>query len=243
MISHHRRRGTWRDCVDLFTTPSAFAREKLLLAGLPEGRIEVLPNPVEDPGVPERAGRGAVYVGRLSPEKGVDLLLEAWRRMGGVPLSLVGGGPEEERLRRLGEGIPGVRFLGALPRQGVREAIAAAAYLVVPSRAYEVLPTVALEAFAAARPVVAAAPGALAGEIEAGRTGELFDSGGAAQLAEACRRLSDHPERTAAMGEEARSVYEERFAPEPVLERTGRLYRRARERQAARSGRSVSATR
>lgn len=244
MTVHHRRRGTWHDCVDLFTTPSDFARRKLLAAGLPEDRMAVLPNPVADPGVPDSPGSGAVYVGRLSPEKGVDLLLTAWQGMDGEPLVIVGAGPEEARLRRLGENIPGVRFLGAVAPDRALAAIAASAYVVVPSRAYEVFPMVVLEAFAAGRPVVAPAPGAMAEVIEVGRTGFLFDSGGAAQLAHACRRLSLHPERTAAMGEEARAEYEACYAPERTLARMLELYRVARERrQASSAGRSDRATR
>jgi glycosyltransferase involved in cell wall biosynthesis len=227
MTAHHRRLGTWRERVDVFTTPSEFARGKLLAAGLPGERVVVLPNPVMDPGPIAAPGRGAACVARLSPEKGVDLLIEAWRRLSGEPLVIVGGGPEEARLRRLAQGVAGVRFTGAVSHQDALAAIAACAYLVVPSRAYEVLPTVAIEAFAAGRPVVAGAPGALAGVIEPGRTGLLFDTGGVAQLADACRTLAAHPERARAMGCEARAEYEARYAPERTLARMAEVYARA----------------
>ena len=115
--------------------------------------------------------------------------------------------------------------------------------VVVPSRAYEVFPMVALEAFASGRPVVAAAPGALAEVVEPGRTGLLFDSGGASQLGDACRRLSQHPERTEAMGAEARAEYEAHYSAEHSLARMADVYRAARERrQACKTGRDRSAT-
>jgi glycosyltransferase involved in cell wall biosynthesis len=231
MTAHHRRLGTWHECVDLFTTPSDFARRKLLAAGLPPERVEVLPNPVADPEPAGAPGRGGVYVGRLAAEKGVDLLIEAWRRLPAEPLVIVGGGPEEARLHRLAADLPSVCFTGEVAPDAARAAIAAGAFLVVPSRWYEVFPTVALEAFAAGRPVIASAPGALAEVIEPGRTGLLFDSGGVAQLAEACRALALHPERARAMGDEARAEYEARYAPERTLARMASLYARALRRR------------
>jgi glycosyltransferase involved in cell wall biosynthesis len=233
MTAHHRRLGTWDTCVDVFTTPSGFARRKLVAAGLPADRIEVLPNPVADPEPAGAPGHGGVYVGRLSPEKGVDLLIEAWRRMGAEPLVIVGGGPEAPRLRRLAAGMPSVRFTGEVAHDAALAAIAAGAYLVVPSRWYEVLPTVALEAFAVGRPVIASAPGALAEVIEPGRTGLLFDSGGIAQLADACRALASRPELARAMGAEARAEYEARYAPDRTLERMAAVYARALRGRAA----------
>ncbi|MGH0032598.1 MAG: glycosyltransferase family 4 protein [Myxococcota bacterium] len=233
MVSHHRRRGTWRDAVDVFTTPSPFAKRKLLAAGLPEERTLLLPNPVADPGAPALPGEGAVYVGRLSPEKGVDLLIEAWREQRGAPLTLVGGGPDEAALRARAAGVPGVRFLGAVPRDRALAAIREAAFVVVPSRAYEVFPMVALEAFASGRAVVAPSPGALAEVVEPGATGLHFASGDAAGLADACRTLLADPGRVREMGDEARAVYEEQYAPDRTLLRVEKVYRTALRRRAA----------
>ena len=71
------------------------------LKGLPDERFVVKPNPVPDPGPPAAVGQGAVYVGRLSPEKGVRLLLEAWRELEGESLTVVGtGGPKRTRVAR-----------------------------------------------------------------------------------------------------------------------------------------------
>jgi glycosyltransferase involved in cell wall biosynthesis len=232
MVAYHRRRGTWRDDVDVFTTPSAFAKRKLLGAGLPEERTLVLPNPVADPGEPGAAGEGALYVGRLSAEKGVDLLIRAWGELAHAPLTIVGGGPEEASLRRAAAGMPGIRFLGALPRDRVLAEMAASAFVVVPSRAYEVFPMVALEAFASGRAVVAPTPGALAEIVEPSATGVHFASGDAGALAEACRGLLEDPARTRAMGEEARAVYEEQYAADRVLARLEKVYATALRRRA-----------
>jgi glycosyltransferase involved in cell wall biosynthesis len=221
----HRRRRTWLDCVDRFVAPSAFAKRKLAAAGLPPERIVVKPNPVPDPGAPSRPGRGAVYVGRLAAEKGVALLLEAWRRLPGAPeLAIAGSGPEEAARRARAQGLAGVRFLGEVPRERVPELFAAAAFAVVPSLCYEVFPLAAAEAMAAGRAVVASDAGALPELVEHAATGLVFRSGDAASLADACRRLLDDAALALAFGREARTRFEDELAPERSTQRLLALY-------------------
>jgi glycosyltransferase involved in cell wall biosynthesis len=228
VIAHHRRRGTWEDAVACFVTPSGFARGKLLQAGLAPERVVVKPNPVADPGPPSPPGEGAVFVGRLSREKGVDLLLEAWRAAGGgAPLAIAGTGPEEARLRAQGASIPGVRFLGELDHGRALSAIAAAAFVVIPSRWYEVFPTVAIEALACGRALVVPRDTALAEIALPGRTGLHFAFGDAADLARACRELLQAAPFTRALGEEARADFEEHYAPDVALRRLEQLYEQA----------------
>jgi glycosyltransferase involved in cell wall biosynthesis len=223
----HRRRGTWQRWVDLFTTPSEFARRKLLAAGLAPERIVVKANPVMDPGEPIFGGRGAVFVGRLSREKGVHLLLEAWRHLGGHPLTIVGTGPEEAALRRRAATISGVRFLGQVDRDHVYAALRGASFAVVPSIWYENFPIAVAEAMACGRATVAAHPTALDEFVDHGRTGLLFDSGDVESLADACRTLLADPLCAETMGREARAYYEDRLTPDASLARLVSLYERA----------------
>jgi glycosyltransferase involved in cell wall biosynthesis len=214
---HHRELGTWAKAVDLFTTPSAFARTKLLAAGLPADRVVVKGNPVADPGVAPGPGRGAVFVGRLSREKGVGLLIEAWRRLAGQPLTIVGSGPEEEALRRAAADLPGVRFLGRVDRERVFGALREAAFSVVPSLWYENFPVAVAESLACGRAVVAASPTALDEFVDHGRNGLRFEQGSVDALADACGELLADPSRSEAMGREARADYEDRLTPEAGL--------------------------
>jgi len=223
----HRRRDTWRRLVDLFTVPSELARRKLLAADLPAERVVVKPNAVVDPGRPAFGGRGAVFVGRLSREKGVALLLQVWERLDGLPLTIIGSGPEEASLRRRAATLAGVRFLGQVERDRVQAELRSAAFAVQPSLATETFCLAVAEAMAAGTPVIApsgTAPGAL---VDHGRTGLLFAAGDAAGLADACARLAGDSELAERMGREARATYEEQFTPEAALEALAALYDRA----------------
>lgn len=225
MTAYHRRQGTWTECVDLFTTPSSFARQLLIDAGLPAERMRVLPNPVLDPGPPRPLGEGAAYVGRLSPEKGVSLLLDAWRMLPGeVPLRIVGTGPEEARLRQQASDLPNVEFLGAVPHDRALGVMSSAAFVVAPSLWYETFGMVVLEAMACGRAVVVPAESALAELVDSGRTGLHYTSGDAESLAQACAALVSDRELLRAQGEEARSTYEDDFAPERVVAQLEALY-------------------
>jgi glycosyltransferase involved in cell wall biosynthesis len=226
--AYHRRLGTWQERVDLFTSPSAFARAKLLAAGLPSDRVVVKANAVDDPGVATGPGRGGVYVGRLSREKGVHLLLEAWRRLDGQPLTIVGSGPEEAALRQAAADIPAVRFLGRVDRERVFGALREAAFSIVPSLWYENFPVAVAESLACGRAVVAASPTALDEFVDHGRNGLRFELGSVDGLAQACGELLGDPARTAEMGLEARGDYEDRLTPEAGVAALIDVYTQAR---------------
>jgi len=225
--AHHRRRGTWARDVDLFCVPSRFAREKLRAAGLPDERVMVKPNPVLDPGEPRFGGRGAVFVGRLSKEKGAELLLRAWRGMGEEPLRILGTGPDEARLRSRARDLPQVELPGRLPPDAVNDALRDAAYLVIPSLWYENFPMVLGEAMALGVPAVVPHPTALSDLVEDGRTGLWFERGSEESLLAACRRLSEEPELASALGREARAHFEDEWSPDRALEHLARAYERA----------------
>ena len=150
-LAVHRR--TW-GLVDLFLAPSASVASFLTAFGIAPDRVLVKPNAVADPGPPAPLGDGFLFAGRAAPEKGLDLLLAAFSRH--PPGSL---GPLRVASPSVPCGRSDVDFLGPLSPSGVRAAIRSCAVVVVPSRWPEVLPTIALEALAAGRPVLGTAVG------------------------------------------------------------------------------------
>lgn len=220
-VAHTAHRGTWRT-VDRFLAVSAAVTQSLIAAGVPDDRIEIRPNGVADPGPPTPPGWGVLYAGRLSEEKGITLLLDAWRegaRPAGTTLRLAGDGPLRPLVEQAAAADPSVTWLGLLDRDAMRAEMLAAAVVVVPSLWPEPSGTVALEAFAAGRPVVATKVGGLpeavdrsVGALTGVRPDEL-----AAGLAEV---LAD----TRARGAAARRRYEERFTATRAVDRLLAVY-------------------
>lgn len=183
------------DAVDRFVAPSAAARDELAARGLPAERVEVLRHYLPADSFAERSAAGAggyaLVASRLSPEKGIEDAVRACVSAG-VPLRIAGEGPERERLERLARelgvasvgdepagagsgGAAAVTFLGRLPAAAVREQLAGAALVLMPSRYHEFSPYSALEAMAAGVPVVATAMGGLPELVGAGRCVAIGD--------------------------------------------------------------------
>lgn len=156
-------RPTWKS-VDRYIALTTAVADHLRDYGIPDERIVVKPNAVPDPGTPAPSGNGFLFMGRLSPEKGIDLLLAAWRRhpVGALgPLRIAGDG----ELRPLAEAAaaerPDVLYLGQLDRSGVRAALADSSVVLATSTWHDVLPTVIIEALASGRPVLGTALGGI----------------------------------------------------------------------------------
>ena len=234
MLTWHRLRGTWRQNVDAYFTLTDFARSKFIEGGFPAQRLFVKPNCIDpDPGVGDGAGGYAIYVGRLSAEKGIDTLLDAWSRIERLPLKIVGDGPQADLVRSACERMSHVEWLGELPHAEVLDLIGGAAMLVMPSRWYETFGRTIIEAYAKGTPVVASELGAMADLVEPDVTGMLFAPGDASQLADCVRSLMDRD--LASIRRNARAAYEEKFTAETSYAALIDIYEYAlgRSRQAA----------
>jgi len=195
-IALNRMLGSY-SLVDRYLALTQFAAGRLASGGLPSDRITVRSNFLHD-SPPTGDGRGgyAVYVGRLSREKGLSTLLRAWETVRGLPLKIVGDGPLRPQLEKevLRLGLP-VEFCGRLSRREVLRIIGSAALQVVPSEWYEGFPMVILEAYACGTPVVASRIGSLAEIVEEGTTGVLCEPGNALELAVTVSELVSNPIR------------------------------------------------
>ena len=226
--------------VDEFIALTEFGRSKFMEGGLPGERISVKPNtlaPDWDTGPDTGSERsGVLFVGRLSPEKGIDVLLGAWRSLPDVPLTILGDGPERTRLEAAAP--PNVVFKGAVSHDRVREHMRRALCLVVPSLWYEGFGLVAIEAFSMSLPVVCSRIGALAEVVVEGESGWHFTPGSSRDLARTLQSaLSDH-DALRAVGRRARDAFLEKFSPAQNVEVLTQIYARALARASARRGQS-----
>ena len=206
-----RRGGTWDRPGTRLIALTRFARARLIEGGLPADRLVIKPNFIEPvAALPSGAREGVLFVGRLSPEKGVDILLNAARALPHRRFTIVGGG-DDARWRAAAPA--NVAFTGAVTGEAARAAMARAALLVMPSLWYEGFPMTLLEAFARATPVIASRIGSLAELIDDGVTGRLVPTGDPVALATAIEAMLTDPATSARMGEAARAVAVARYGP------------------------------
>lgn len=230
MLGLHRALRTWQRQVSVYICMTEFARSKFTEAGIPRERIVVKPHFVRDPGVGTGDGGYAMFVGRLTAEKGVETLLRAWRRLGGrLDLKIIGDGPLGGLVARSARSLPGLEWLGQIPPEHVFGIMKQAACLVVPSEWYETFGRVAIESFAVGTPVIAANIGAIGELVEEGRTGLHFRPGDDADLAARVEDLLSSPPKQAAMRVEARRTYEAKYTPEQNYKLLKAAYAQARE--------------
>lgn len=232
MLRANWRRGIYEDFVDVFVALTEFAAAKFADGGLPRDRIVVSPNFVNSPSPASSGGGGyAIFVARLSEEKGIRVLLRAWRELREIPLKVVGDGPlfEEFRSAARADGLP-IEFLGMRPRDEAIELIGTADLQVIPSEWFEGFPLVAVESYARGTPVVASNIGGLTELVIDGETGLRFEAGDAGALARSVRLLWEDDALRDRLRRGARARFEAEYTPAHALHRLRSIYERAQAR-------------
>ncbi len=227
-VALHRWLGTWQNEVDAFIALSEFQKKLMAKAGLPGHKIHVKPNfypgfPAVVPWV-ERDDY-VVFVGRISAEKGVATLIEAWRQWGQAApqLRLVGDGPLRGGLERRAFGLP-VQFLGQIFADRAQEQIANAKLLVLPSEWFEGFPMVVREAFAFGTPVAVSNIGPLPSIVEDGTSGIVFPASQANALLERVKNLWSQPSKLELMGANSRLEFERKYTEDANYEILMKIY-------------------
>ena len=218
MLAFHRVLDTWRTHVSRFIALTQFAKEKFVEAGFPGDKFVVKPN-FADPDPKERTGSGecAVYVGRLTIDKGLHVLLNAWNLLPRqYPLHIVGDGPERAALeaKARGLGLSSVTFRGWLSRAEAIETVKRARFSVVPSVWYEGFPMCVVEAFACGTPVLCSRLGGLKEIVRDCATGLHFNPGDERDLAAKVEWAWSHEAELVQMGRAARGTYEREYTAE-----------------------------
>jgi glycosyltransferase involved in cell wall biosynthesis len=207
---------------------SEFARRKFIDSGLPAAKLHVKPNFVQDdPGEREAPGHYALFVGRLSPEKGAATLLAGWEKLKhSIPLVIVGDGPLRQSLESeaAARGLSSVKFRGWLTGEETRAEMKRAAFLVIPSLWYEGFPMIVAEAFACGIPVICSRLGTLEEIVEDQYTGLHFSPGNADDLAGKVEWAWANRSHVCAMGRAARQEYENHYTPERNYRQLMQIY-------------------
>ena len=231
MLTAHRALGTWSSKVSRYIALSEFCREQFIAAGLPAEKICIKPNFAPSPAPPKAVASDRerdtaaqfLFVGRMSPEKGLSVLAQALQIDDTLSCIAVGDGPAKAELASVGR----ICMAGWLDPPAVSEHMYKALALVLPSVWFEPFALVTLEAFAHGLPVIASRIGSLPDIITDGQTGLLFEPGNARDLAQKMRWAREHPTQMQRMGDAARAVHERKFSADENYRQLIRVYQDA----------------
>lgn len=221
--------GVFRSCVTRFVVMTEFARLRLERFGVDPGQIFIKPNFVQLNAEPHQSTKSfCLFAGRLSDEKGLWVLLDAWRKLPDVPLKIVGDGPLAVALQDVcrQEGLT-VEFLGMQSRGTVARLMQEARALVFPSLWYECMPLTILEAWAAGAPVIASDLGAMSEMISDGKNGLLFRAGSSDDLVEKVRLITSDSALAESISTVARRLAVARHGRNENLDLLHEVYRQA----------------
>ena len=229
MVALHRALGTWTDMVDAYIALTEFCRQKFVQGGLPDGKICVKPHFVHPrPSIGSGDGGFALFVGRLSEEKGISTLLAAWKHLGKeIQLKIVGTGPLIDMVKSATMESDGIEWLGQVEREQVTSLMQRAWLLIFPSVWYETFGLGIIEAFAVGLPVVASNLGVMSSLVTHRRTGLHFCAGNADDLVEQVRWARAHPAEMAEIRRAARREYEAHYTAERNYEMLINIYQTA----------------
>lgn len=212
--------------VDAFVVPSEFQKSKFISWGIAGERIHVIPNPLPErfrEPVPESPfGEYVAYAGRISPEKGIDMILEVAQRHPEIPFKLAGHGTSAY-VGSL-KFPPNVEYVGMLGSEALQAFYAQARFVVIPSQWYETFGLVAIEAMRFHKPVLAAKIGALQETVVEGKNGFLFRHNDRADFEEKIRRLWSNENTTRELQSSAAADLQARFGDEAYFGRLSSVY-------------------
>lgn len=227
------------DKIDAFVCPSRFTRGQMEKAGFARGKLFHVPTFIDADAIEPAfsGGEHILYTGRISTEKGVDVLIKAYEMLqsksakGIPPLYIIHTGGEEARAledRARSGDLKNVTVMSGLGRQEFYSYVRRAAFTVVPSLCYDNLPNVILESYANGKPVVGSNRGSISEVVHDGETGLLFEPGDSGDLAEKLEWMVEHRPELSDMGRVGRRLVEEEHSKDLHYEKLMGVFGRPR---------------
>lgn len=219
-----KNRARYRSKVSRYIALTEFGKSRFVAAGLPSKSLVVKPNSCVDAALPEQKRSGCLVVARMTPEKGVQVVLEAWQGIDDIPITVIGDGPLfDELTTKYNKG--NIEFLGAQPSAVVQDHLKRAQLAILPSICYEGCPMFLIESLAAGTPILVSNHGPM--PEMAGDAGYTFTPGDPKDLeSQVCRVMAD-PDELASKEPIARKIYEDRFTPKANYEMLMSIYEQA----------------
>lgn len=216
------------DCVNIFMVLSEFQKKRFIAGGVDPEKIEILPNmsPEMNGGLSgDNPGHFITFVGRASPEKGIEQFVEAARLLPDLPFAVAGA---TDRMPQLAANGPkNIQWLGFLAGHSLTELYDRSRILVVPSICFEGFPNSITQAMARARPVIASRIGGVPEIVTDGTTGLLVKAGDVQDMVARIDELYHNPDRCRKMGDAGRVKAEAQYSAEVVYRRLMEIYSKA----------------
>ena len=211
--------------VDSYIVMSDFAKQKLIISGVPEVLIKVKPNFVKDSRLKVvKKYERAVFIGRLSFEKGVLDLINKWQEVD-FPLAIIGSGPLESELKNVASNNTNIKFYGSMKNEDVLEFLGSSSFLIFPSTLYETFGLTIVEAFSLGIPVLASNLGPRSEIISDGVNGLLYDINDENDFQKKVKLLVEDISLRLKLGKEAKKSYKSKYTPEENLKFLSNLYK------------------
>ena len=223
--------GWERNYIDYYIVPSEFMKNKLIKYGFPSKKISYLPHFVDCDKYKQNYDKGhyILYFGRLSPEKGVNFLINSMKTLKHIQLIIIGRGDVtyEKILREQARNMENIKFLGFMDGTSLKKIINNSRFTILPSLWFEVFGLSLLESFASGKTVIASNIGGIPEIVKDGFNGLLFEPGNIKDCAEKINKLWNNPSLCREMGKNARNYVEKNFGPEEHYEKLMAIYQKA----------------
>ncbi|MBU1148697.1 glycosyltransferase family 4 protein [Patescibacteria group bacterium] len=224
----HKLMKVYEKNIDWFVIPSRFFKDKLVEFGQAADKMSVLPNFVnaEKYHPSGQYENYVVFLGRLSREKGIENLLQAWAKVDPkLTLKVVGTGPEQDKLVQLTEklNLTNVEFTGFLSGSKLEEVMRNCLFTVAPSVCYENCPLSLLESMAYGKAVVGSHLGGIPEIIEQ-KYGELIEAGDSDNISQRINYLFSHRDQVIKMGQTASQMIKQKYNPDQYYQQLMKIY-------------------
>ena len=235
MIEYHRKSGTWRSKVDQFIALTNFAKSMFEAGGVPPQKISIKPNftndifnKVENDQIPSSDSDYFIYVGRLSPEKGIVMLVDTWIKHDiKASLIVIGEGPLLKEIISKARKSPAIKVLGKKKHTETMEYIRNAKALIFPSTWYEGFPMTIVESFCLGIPVIASNIGSQKEIIKHRHNGLHFEKGESQSLFDQVSALRKDEALKHKLSKNARTDYLKHYSPETNYHQLVKIYQEA----------------
>ena len=227
---YYRKRKVYTQKIDYIITPSEFYKSKMVADGIPENKIESIHNFInlEDYNLKTENNEYCLYVGRLSKEKGILNLIEAFSELKDKRLYIAGEGPEKEKIEEIIKNKNlqnNIIMLGYLKQDDVKEYIRKASFIIVPSVWYENCPYSILETQAIGKAVIGADIGGIPELVKDNENGLVYKYNAIEELKNKIEKLFENKELTDVFANNAKKHAEHSYNKEIYCNKIMKIYK------------------